>query len=246
MNFKYFLITPLLFVSTFLASCQSSSNQNASNSESINTTISVDEFEKKLNESKDYLLIDVRTTEEYIGGHLPNSANINFNADDFNEKIQKLDKSKTIMIYCLSGGRSSNAASDMIKMGFNRIYNMKGGILAWRNANKPTVTTTNTIENGMTMDEFTKMVTNDKYVLVDFNAKWCKPCKEMMPMFDKIAVEKIDKLLLKKVDADINKDLLQLKKIESIPYLELYKNGKLIWHHSGKIDEQTFLAETKL
>lgn len=246
MNFKNFLITPLLFVSTFLASCQSSSNQNASDAESIIATISVDEFEKKLNESKDYLLIDVRTPEEFMGGHLQNSANINYNADDFSERIQKLDKTKTIMIYCLSGGRSSNAASEMSKLGFNKIYNMQGGIISWRNANKPMVTTTNTIEKGMTIEEFNKMVTNDKYVLVDFNAVWCKPCKEMMPILEKIAVEKTDKLILKKIDADINKDIMQIKKIESIPYLELYKNGKLIWTHTGFIDEKTFLAETKL
>ncbi|MEY4876758.1 MAG: hypothetical protein RL708_1907 [Bacteroidota bacterium] len=239
---KNILFVVICYVFSFFVSCQNSN----STAKKINETILVKEFQEKLNQSTTHLLVDVRTPEEYIGGHLQNSININYNDVDFKNKIQKLDKSKPIFIYCLSGGRSSNAATDMGDMGFVEIYNMKGGIISWRNANLPIVTNSNTVEKGLTLDEFTKMVTNEKFVLVDFNAKWCKPCKEMMPMIDKIAVDKTDKLILKKIDADINSDLLQAKKIESIPYFELYKNGKLVWHHAGTIDEKTFLEETKL
>ncbi|MFM2224352.1 MAG: hypothetical protein RJA07_554 [Bacteroidota bacterium] len=242
MMLKNILLVTICCTFSFFISCQNSN----STTKKINETISVDEFQKKLNPSSTSLLIDVRTPEEYIGGHLQNSININYNDADFKTKIEKLDKSKPIFIYCLSGGRSSNAATDMSEMGFIEIYNMKGGIISWRNANLPIVTNSNAAEKGLTIDEFTKMVTNEKFVLVDFNAKWCKPCKAMMPMIEKIAVDKTDKLILKKIDADINSDLLQAKNIESIPYFELYKNGKLVWHHSGTIDEKTLLEETKL
>jgi len=195
---------------------------------------------------KNFILLDVRTPDEFNEGHLSNAININFNDDNFNTEVSKLNKEKAIMIYCLSGGRSSSAASEMGKHGFNIIYNLKGGILAWRNANKPTTTSETVAKSGYTEAEFLKTVTNDKFVLVDFNAKWCKPCKAMMPMIEKLAKEKSDKLILIKVDADDNQELMKTKNIEMIPYFELYKNGKLVWHHSGTISKEQLLEETKL
>ncbi|MEO8759652.1 MAG: thioredoxin family protein, partial [Bacteroidia bacterium] len=94
--------------------------------------------------------------------------------------------------------------------------------------------------------DFNKAVTSDKYVLVDFNAKWCKPCKKMAPMLESIADKKKDKLILIKIDADENKELLKEKQIEAIPFFELYKDGKLVWKHQGEIDEATLLKETNL
>jgi thioredoxin len=121
------------------------------------------------------------------------------------------------------------------------------GMMAWNSAGKEVTTDAASPKKaGMTLDEYQQMVNSDKYVLVDFNATWCKPCKQLTPILEKIAEDKKDKLILKKVDADMHADLLQQKHIEGIPYLELYKDGKLIWQHSGLIDEQTLLSETKL
>ena len=83
-------------------------------------------------------------------------------------------------------------------------------------------------------------------MLVDYNAKWCKPCKRMVPMLEGVADKKKDKLILIKIDADENKGLLKEMGIDAIPVVELYKDGKLVWKHSGEIDEATLLKETKL
>jgi thioredoxin-like negative regulator of GroEL len=53
-------------------------------------------------------------------------------------------------------------------------------------------------------------------------------------------------LILLKIDADENPELLQSKGIEGIPYLELYKDGKLVWSYKGFISESEILAQTKL
>ena len=235
----------LLSLSLSVASCQNQQNGNAS--KQISITIPVDEFDKKLTEIKDVQLVDVRTPEEYQEGHLKGAINYNLNGDDFESNLSKLDKNKPVMVYCLAGGRSAEAAKRMKEKEFAEVYNMKGGIMKWNAANKPLdknpVSATN---KGMSLDDFNKKITSDKYVLVDYNAKWCNPCKKMVPMLEGIADKKKDKLILIKIDADENKNLLKEKGIDAIPMVELYKDGKLIWKHNGEIDEATLLKETKL
>jgi rhodanese-related sulfurtransferase/peroxiredoxin len=102
--------------------------------------VSPDEFQKLIAKGEG-ILIDVRTPGEYALGHLANSVNINLRAKDFAEQMQKLDKSKTYLVYCASGGRSTQACDKMSKSEFPHLYNLKGGIDAWKTAGKPTVTT---------------------------------------------------------------------------------------------------------
>lgn len=151
------------------------------------------------------------------------------------------------MVYCLAGGRSGEAAEKMKEKGFTEVYNMKGGMMKWNAANKPVEKGTSApASKGISLADFNKQITSDKYVLVDYNAKWCKPCKKMVPMLEGVADKRKDKVILVKIDADENKELLKEKGIDAIPVVELYKDGKLVWKHSGEIDEATLLKETKL
>lgn len=232
----------LIFLSVlalFTASCQTKS------STSINENLSVDEFEKKLN-TTEVQLIDVRTAEEFLNGHIKGSTNIDIHSDTFLEEIKKLDASKPVMLYCLSGGRSATAAGKIEEAGFKIVYNLSGGILKWNASGKAITTDNANASQGMSMDDFNKKLEVYQYVLVDFNAKWCEPCKKMAPMLDAFAKQNHDKLGLLKIDADENKILMLEKKISALPYLELYKNGKLIWSHTGMIDEATLRKETNL
>ncbi len=117
-----------------LASCQGTGNGKAGN---IIHTVSVTDFEKKLLSAPVAQLIDVRTPKEYQEGHLKNAVNIDIHSDDFADRVSKLHKTKPVMVYCRSGGRSSSAAGKMKEMGFKEIYNLDGGITDWRTANKP-------------------------------------------------------------------------------------------------------------
>ena len=179
-----------------MASCQNTSSSQGK----INETISVDDFQRKLSDINNAQLIDVRTPEEYAGGHLKNAVNINYNSGAFEEELRKLDKSKPVMVYCLSGGRSSRAANKMQDMGFSEVYNMDGGIMKWGNTGKPLDKgSAPPKSNGMTTEVFNKMVLRNKYVLVDYNAKWCEPCKKMMPILESVAAKKKDSLSLLKI-----------------------------------------------
>lgn len=70
-------------------------------------------------------------------------------------------------------------------------------------------------------------------------------CKKMMPIIEKIVADQGGKLTLLKVDADENPELMRAKKIDGIPYFEIYKDGKLIWTQMGMTDEATIVAQLK-
>ena len=235
------LVIVLLASIVHMACCQNSAHSQGKTKQ----TISVEEFEKKLAATANAQLIDVRTPEEYRNSHLKNAINIDYSSSDFEGQLDKLDKSKPVLVYCLSGGRSFNAANKMQNMGFTQVYNMDGGIMKWTNASKPIekgITPANS--NGMTISEFNKIVASSNYVLVDYNAKWCGPCKKMLPILESLAEKRKNKMSMIKIDADENKELMMKKGISAIPYLELYKGGKLVWTHSGLIDETQLLKET--
>jgi rhodanese-related sulfurtransferase len=77
-------------------------------------------------------LVDVRTPSEYNGGHIKKAINIDFfNASNFKAAFEKLDKTKPVYVYCRSGARSQKAARKLVAMGFNEIYDLRGGYNAW-------------------------------------------------------------------------------------------------------------------
>ncbi|WP_412985996.1 rhodanese-like domain-containing protein [Pontimicrobium sp. IMCC45349] len=87
---------------------------------------------KELAEMEDVQLVDVRTPEEYGEGFIDGFQNIDFRSDTFQEDIQKLDKTKPVIVYCKSGGRSASCAQEMKENGFVKIYDLEGGITKWK------------------------------------------------------------------------------------------------------------------
>jgi rhodanese-related sulfurtransferase len=94
-------------------------------------------FDKRMKESKEPILIDVRTPGEFGQGHLANALSIDIYSNDFKSRVGKLDKSKPVFVYCKAGSRSGSAVEIMSEMGFKEIYDLSGGITAWRAENKP-------------------------------------------------------------------------------------------------------------
>lgn len=90
-------------------------------------------FETKM-KAKNVVILDVRTPGEFKSGYIPGAINIDIYAADFQTQVQKLDKSKTYLVYCRSGARSSNAGNFMVTNGFKEVYNLQGGMMGWRGA----------------------------------------------------------------------------------------------------------------
>lgn len=118
------LISLLLLAMAFVG-CQAQSNQ-----------LTADQFEAKLTAIKEKQVLDVRTAEEFAGGHLSGAKQIDFYKDDFKANLAKLDKNKPVFVYCAGGVRSGSAAKILSDMGFKQIYDLKGGIRAWSASGK--------------------------------------------------------------------------------------------------------------
>lgn len=84
-------------------------------------------------------VIDARTAEEFSEGHIKGAVVIDVTAADFEEKLDKLDRDKTYILHCRSGGRSARALEVFKKLEFHHVYHMNQGMLAWKKAGQPTV-----------------------------------------------------------------------------------------------------------
>jgi phage shock protein E len=71
-------------------------------------------------------VLDVRTPVEFMAGHLAQARNLNVSSDDFAQQVTQLDTSKTYVVYCRSGKRSSKAADIMYQKGFHHVVNGGG------------------------------------------------------------------------------------------------------------------------
>ncbi|MCB0698155.1 MAG: rhodanese-like domain-containing protein, partial [Chitinophagaceae bacterium] len=94
-------------------------------------------FQKLMNDTKDKVVLDVRTPGEFKEGYIKDARNLDWNNSSFMSEAGKLDKSKPTFVYCLSGGRSHSAANALRDMGFSDVYELDGGIMQWRRAGLP-------------------------------------------------------------------------------------------------------------
>ncbi len=230
-------ITIVLVAILSLVSCQQASKDGQK--ESLNAS----EFSKKISETQDAKIIDVRTPEEFEKGHLINALNYDWNGNNFDTEISSLDKSKPVFVYCLSGGRSGSAASKMRSDGFKEVYELEGGIIKWRAENLEETTDNKIMPVGYTMEDFQKLIQSDKLVLVDFYADWCEPCLKMKPFLEEIALEQKDKLSIIRINADDNQSLLKSLNIEGLPELQLYQNNNKKWSHNGYISKEELVKQ---
>ena len=90
-------------------------------------------------DNPDFVIIDVRTPEEFAQEHIENALNLNYHSETFRDELNQLDKSKTYLIYCQSGNRSRNALNIMAELDFKEAHNMLGGIAGWKKEGLPTI-----------------------------------------------------------------------------------------------------------
>ncbi len=93
-------------------------------------SLSGQEAKEMIKKNKNIVLIDVRSSMEVASGKVKGAKNIDVSSNTFNSQVEKLDKNKTYILYCASGGRSHRACSIMKNMGFEEVYNVQGGIMS--------------------------------------------------------------------------------------------------------------------
>lgn len=90
----------------------------------------------QLIENDQVKVLDVRTDEEWARGHITGAEQMNFYEENFDGELDSLPKDETYLVYCHSGGRSAKTLHKMKQMGFEKVYNLDGGITAWQSAGK--------------------------------------------------------------------------------------------------------------
>ena len=110
--FKMKNITILFSIISFLLTISANGQTNS---------MEIDEFIKKI-ASERYMLIDVRTVEEFEEGYIQGAVNIDYYSTDFANQIEKIANTTPVLLYCRSGNRSGKAAKIMDSIGFYKIY----------------------------------------------------------------------------------------------------------------------------
>jgi len=110
--------------------------------ELINKNISPKDAMKLISdnkENKNFIILDVRTPDEFNEEHIAKALNIDFHSEKFIDDLKNLDKTKKILIYCRSGNRSGKALKIMKDLAFQEVYNVEGGTVKWKSEKLPLV-----------------------------------------------------------------------------------------------------------
>lgn len=146
-NLKYLMISVFLGALIIGVLLMSGCIQTENNIAQLETQIQIienitpEEAYISIQENKDnpnFVILDVRTPEEFLGEYIENADNLDYYSDTFRNDLDKLDKNKTYIIYCRSGRRSENAINIMKELDFREVYNMLGGIIKWKSERLPT------------------------------------------------------------------------------------------------------------
>ena len=117
-------IIPFLMALLLLAGC------GAQSKESTYRQSNAEDAAAMMEEERGYIILDVRTAEEYSEKHIPGAINIPYEAIGSEDIPELPDKEQLILVYCRSGNRSKQASEKLVKLGYTNIVEF-GGINGW-------------------------------------------------------------------------------------------------------------------
>ncbi len=132
-----------VFVVTFafVAGCANPENDGMAQTQIVEDIAPIEAHDliQRNKGNQNFVIIDVRTQEEYADGYIEGAVNLDYYSEDFGEELDRLDKVKTYLIYCRTARRSGVALRMMEELGFGEVYNMSGGIVEWEAEGLPVV-----------------------------------------------------------------------------------------------------------
>jgi len=105
----------------------------------IPTNLSVTEANDIIQQSENLTILDVRTEKEFLSSRIEGATLIDFRSASFKTELAKLDRSQPYLIHCRSGRRSTSALETLKELGFEEVYHLDGGLIAWEEKGLPTV-----------------------------------------------------------------------------------------------------------
>ncbi len=221
----------------FILFCIVSCQTNAQNS-----VVDAATFAKGLTQNNIQIL-DVRTMDEYNNGHIKNALQANWNdTEEFAKRTVHLDKTKPVYLYCQAGSRSAKANSYLQQQGYKNIVELKGGMIAWKQANQ-VIEGANTAAQ-MTVADYKKLIADStKIYLVDFGAVWCPPCVQQKPIIEALQKEYPNKFVFIPVDAGLHINVNTAMGVSTFPTLFVYKKGKQTMRFEGLTPKEMLVKE---
>ena len=214
----------------FFVSCAQQNN----NLKTINAKAYKVEIEKN-----NVQILDVRTAGEYKDGHIKNALQANWNDNaEFESRTAHLDKALPVYVYCQAGVRSAAAGTYLAKKGF-QVINLEGGLSNWKMNNLEVEG--NAIVTQMRVEDFDKVIAENKLVLVEIGATWCPPCRKMLPVVDSIKKKFGNQIYFLAVDGGIDMEVMKHVQFETLPTFIIYKGGKEVWRKTGIVEGNEFV-----
>ncbi|MCX2451994.1 thioredoxin [Pedobacter sp. PLR] len=96
------------------------------------------------------------------------------------------------------------------------------------------------------MSAFQDLIQSGTPILVDFHADWCGPCKAMNPIVQEVARITEGNARVIKINIDKNQAAAIRYNVKSVPTFMVFKNGEIVWRHSGMIDQMTLLKQLSI
>lgn len=227
-----------IVLSIFMVACNNTASMKIEALQSVTFQEQIAEFGSQA------VLLDVRTAGEFETGFIEGAVNIDIEKEsEFITEIKKIDKNKTIFVYCKSGTRTQAASDLLSKEGFE-VKVLQQGLLGWRSEGMP-LTTDEKVEAkrfATFLEEFDFLIKGEKLVMVDFYADWCRPCKIMEPDINQVKQERKGDVLVLKVNVDFETELANRYNISSIPTLMLFKNNEILYSLAGVHSYQDIIS----
>ncbi|MCU0281730.1 MAG: rhodanese-like domain-containing protein [Acidimicrobiia bacterium] len=129
---------PVVLLALALLAAGCGGGEGAATAEAVIETISAADASALLASAPTGLVVlDVRTPEEFASGHLAGAVGLDFYAATFADDLAALDREAPYLLYCRSDNRSGQVREMMRSLGFRRVHEIDGGIVAWAEAGLP-------------------------------------------------------------------------------------------------------------
>ncbi|MGB7001836.1 MAG: rhodanese-like domain-containing protein [Halobacteriota archaeon] len=167
-------------------------------------TITAEEAKQMMGENQNIVILDVGTSTEYKSGHIAGSKLIPLL--ELEERINAIDGNSAVIVYCGSGVKSEKASKILLDHGFDKVYNIRGGLNAWQDAGFPVVSgsTANHIfpSNDSLSSEIEEILNSGKPVFLFLYVDWCHFCQQQIPIIDELEQEYKEKITFFRVNCE--------------------------------------------
>lgn len=200
-------------------------------SQGNSANILLDAFYSKIKNQKNPQIIDARGADEFALNHIEGAVNFNLKSEDYEKHVAALSPSQPVFIYSIAAYRSGLLSTDLAKRGFSEVYILEGGIASWIGGGKPFYSN---LKSKLSIADYKKIISENKYVLVDIGSKYCATCKTVKPILEDIRTQYGDKLKIVQIELEESPQVIaDLKTVKVFPTLIFYNNGKIIFKKDG-------------